>query len=109
MPHYVDFSKFKDIKTLEVHPDGWVTPLYIEYDISMRGDTSFYFWRVKGTSHTFIIPVIRMSFLSSGDFKSHFEEALENFRKDYLQWKEENFATDWMKEYKQEYEKFILT
>lgn len=109
MPHYVDFSKMKDVKSIIVEPEGWINPLNIKYAITLRGDTPCYFWSIKGTSHTFVIPVVRMSFLTSGDFKKHFEEVLEKFRIDYLNWKKQDFYSDWMKEYKDQYEKFILT
>lgn len=106
MPNNVDFSKFATINTIEVNPIGWINPITIEYGISDDA-MPFYCWRVKGTKHTFIIPVLRMDFLSSGDYKKHFENALEIFREDYISWKEEGFKTDWAKEYRDQYNRFI--
>jgi hypothetical protein len=111
MPNNLDFLEFNNVKTIEVNPEGWVSPLYIEYasakEQKIYGSTS-YFWRVKGTTHTFVIPTIRMDFLSSGDYKAHFNEILEIFREDYIIWKAEGFTTDWAKEYRQQFQHFIL-
>jgi hypothetical protein len=63
---------------------------------------------VEGTSHTFVISISRMEFLSGGEYKSHFEEALTGFRRDYLEWRNEGFKIQWQKEYYEEYSKFIL-
>ena len=113
MPHNFDFTIFKDIKTVEVSPKGWITPLYVEYVIVdeneevMRGIPS-YCWRVKGTTHTFVIPITRLDFLSKGDYKKHFEYVLEGFKEDYLSWKEAGFTTDWSREYRNQYSRFII-
>jgi len=111
MPNNVDFSKLEDIKTIEVNPEHWISPLYVEYGVSEEVSqyaTICYFWRVKGTEHTFIIPVTRLDYISSGDYKKHFENALEIFRDDYLIWASENFIYDWSKEYKDQFSKFII-
>ena len=108
MPHQVDFSKITNIKTLEVNPKGWINPLFVEYGLGLHYNTPSYFWKIKGTNHTFVIPISRLEFLSSGEYKSHFEEVLEGFREDYVEWKKENFNIDWMKEYEKEYSKIIL-
>ena len=111
MPNNINFSNLRDVKTLEVSPDGWVTPLYIEYgignDLVTYGTVSYY-WRVKGTKHTFVIPLVRLDYLSAGDYKKHFEEALNTFREDYLQWKSEGFNSPWAKEYQKQFSQFIL-
>jgi hypothetical protein len=111
MPYNLDFSKIENVKTIEVNPKNWVTPLYVEYGITdgieVRGILS-YCWRVKGTTHTFVIPVIRLDFLSSGNYKTHFEKVLETFRDDYLEWKNEGFKTPWSNEYKNEFSRFII-
>jgi len=112
MPNNFDFSKVENIKTIEVNPQGWITPLYIQYgignDIKHFSQIPSYFWRVKGTLHTFVIPVSRMDFLSRGDYKKHFENALESFREDYLAWKEEGFVSEWSREYCEQYSEFII-
>jgi hypothetical protein len=111
MPRNFDFSKLDDIKTIEVNPQGWISPLYVQYGMSaaieLQGILT-YCWRVKGTEHTFTIPVIRMDFLSSGDYKKHFENVLEIFREDYIDWKTEGFITEWSREYRDQYSKFIV-
>jgi len=111
MPNNFDFSQLQNVQTIEVNPNGWVSPVYIEYgtmqDIKMFGTLSYY-WRVKGTQHTFVIPVIRMDFLSSGNYKQHFENVLETFKEDYLIWQNEGFNTQWSKEYRDQYSRFIV-
>lgn len=107
MPHIYDFSKLTSIQQMEVHPQGWIEPLFVEYGMGVHGSTPSYFWRVKGTKHTFVIPVMRMNFLSSGDYEKHFNEILEGFRQEYLGWKNEGFYTPWMKEYQEIFRTFI--
>ena len=109
MPHNFDFSKVEDVKTIRIDPQGWVNPLYVEYGIIQTLDLTLnYYWRVKGTLHTFVISVSRMDFLSAGDYKKFFEYVLEVFREDYLSWKNEGFITEWSKEYEQQFSRFIV-
>jgi len=107
MPNNYDFSKLENLKTVEVDPEGWTSPLYVEYGMSLYGDVLAYYWRVKGTKHTFVIPVLRMDYLSQGDYEKHFKEALEGFRDEYLGWKYEQFYLPWMKEYHEMFKGFI--
>lgn len=109
MPNNVDFSIIENVKIAEVHPSGWISPLFVEYGLSVFGGQPSYFWRVKGTQHTFVIPVIRIDFLSQGDYATHFEKILENFRDDYISWKEDNFSQQWMSEYREQFAAFIST
>jgi len=108
MPNNYDFSNLNDLKEIIVNPKGWINPLIVEYGVGSYGEILSYFWRVKGTKHTFIIPIIRIDYLTEGNYKIHFEEALESFREEYLGWKFENFYTLWMKEYKDIFEKLII-
>ena len=107
MPNNYDFSKLENIKTIEINPEGWVNPITIEYgvDHSLASD---YYWRVKGTQHTFVIPVLRMNYISSGDYASHFKEILERFAEEYRGWGEEGFYIPWMREYEKQYRNYIL-
>jgi len=107
MPNNYDFKDIKDLKVVEVNPEGWISPLFVEYGSFLHGGVPAYFWRVKGTQHTFIIPILRMDFLSKGDYKKHFEEVLERFREDYKGWAEESFYAEWMEEYREIYKQFI--
>jgi hypothetical protein len=108
MPNNYDFSKIDNIKELMINPSGWVYPLYIEYGLGYHGELLSYFWRVKGTNHTFIIPVIRIDYLTGGEYNLHFKEVLESFRDDYIGWAKEKWYTSWMKEYHNEFNKFII-
>lgn len=107
MPNFYDFSKVNNKKEIIVNPEGWVNPLTIEYGTSYYGETISYFWRVKGTKHTFIIPVIRMDYLTEGNYHEHFEEALSSFREDYKIWEKEKWKTSWMQQYREDYSSFI--
>ena len=108
MPNNYNFSTLRSIKTVKINPLGWINPIEIEYGIGDQlGPT--YFWRVKGTKHTFLIPVLRLDFISSGDYAKHFSEVLQNFAtEDYKSWKEAEFKTGWMQEYKKDYGRYIL-
>jgi hypothetical protein len=107
VPNTKDFSILTNVKTININPRGWICPLMIEYGISNEPVYS-YFWRVKGTTHTFIIPTLRLDYLSEGDYKKHFEETLEQFREEYLSWKAQNFYLPWQIEYEQQFRYFIL-
>jgi len=107
MPYEYDFDNLQMVREMEVHPKGWVEPLFVEYGMGVQVSTPSYFWRVKGTKHTFVIPVLRMNFLSSGDYEKHFNEALETFREDYLDWASQGFSVEWMQEYRRDFAKYI--
>lgn len=111
MPNIVDFNSgiITDIKSIIVKPKGWVSPIFIEYGLGLHyGTLPSYFWRVKGTKHTFVIPIIRLHFLSSGNYEKHFSKVLEGFREDYMEWKINGFQYNWQQEYQKEYSKFII-
>lgn len=108
MPNFKDFSDINDIKEIEVSPKGWVNPLFIEYGIDSDIKGVEYFWRVKGTKHTFVIPLRRMNYLSSGDHAKHFTEILEKFKDEYDSWKDYEEIPPWVGEYQNEYRYFIL-
>ena len=107
MPNNYDFSKLENVKAIEVSLEGWISPLFVEYGTGFHGEVPSYFWRVKGTQHTCVIPILRMDYLSQGDYGKHFQEALQGFRTDYLDWKEENFSTEWMQGYHSDFSEFI--
>jgi hypothetical protein len=103
MPNNVDFSKLENINTVEINPNGW-KPLTIEYGIN---NVFEYCWRIKGTTHTFTIPIIRLDFISSGNYGEHFKTVLETFREDYIKWKDEGFIYEWSREYRDQYSRYI--
>lgn len=107
MPNYYDFTTLKEIKEIKIKPFGWINPLTIEYAVGRDISGETYFWRVKGTRHTFSILVNRMNYLSSGDYERHFTEVLEKFREDYIDWKKTTIKAGWMQEYINEYNRFI--
>jgi hypothetical protein len=107
MPHFYDFENLRSVKTIDVDADGWINPLAVEYGIDDE-DLPSLCWRVKGTKHTFTIPVGRIDYLSGGDYGKHFKTVLEGFREDYIGWKRSSNTTDWMQGYFNEYSRFIV-
>ncbi len=107
MPNDYDFSKLENVQARRVEPEGWITPLYVEYGTGLHGGIPSYFWKVKGTSHTFVIPILRMDFLSKGEYEAHFKEVLEGFREDYIEWNSKGWNSEWMQEYREQYRDFI--
>jgi len=114
MPYVFDFTRcIGDIKTVEVNPDGWRGPLVVEYGIAQNSkyDTQLsVIWRVQGTTHTFTIYERRLNVISHANYKKHFEEALEGFRKDYLSWFSDEAYADagWKYEYESQYGNLII-
>lgn len=114
MPNIFDFSNcLGEIYSIKVYPVGWVNPVTVEYATAKahKYDTQLsVVWRVKGTTHTFTIYEQKLNILSKGDYKKHFEEALTNFRLDYLRWfKEDEFRdAGWKYEYQEQYGQLIL-
>ena len=113
MPFIYDLNQgFTDIQVIEVEPNGWKGPISVEYVVSQvnKFDTMLsVVWRVKGTTHCFVIPEQRLNVMCNGDYKKHFKQALEGFREDYLSWftEEEYDNCEWRDEYKQQYGKLI--
>lgn len=108
MPNYFDFSTLKEIKTIKINPRGWVDDITVEYGFAELEVTTCV-WRVKGTRHTFFIPMTRLNFLSSGNYGKHFETVLEAFKEeDYDEWRNLRFLLPWMREYEIEYSGLIL-
>jgi len=107
MPNNYDFSTLENVKVIEVKPEGWISPLFVEYGSGFQGGISSYFWRVRGTQHTFVIPIVRMDYLSQGEYEKHLETALTAFREDYIGWAEEQWYAEWMQEYKEDFSSFI--
>jgi len=107
MPKQCDFSILENVQQIEVNPIGWINPIVVQYGVGNHVEALSYFWRVKGTEHTFIIPIVRMNFISEGNYATHFEEVLEEFREDYKKWASEGFYTEWMQAYRGEFSKFI--
>ena len=107
MPNNFDFSKLKFKNEMVVHPIGWVADIIVEYGIGGYPEDSYY-WRVKNTSHTFVIPAKRINYITLGNYDKHFEEALQAFREDYINWGREGFQLDWQQEYQLQFARFIV-
>lgn len=111
MPHIFDFEKVANIKTSEVYPIGWISPIMIEYgNAQVKPFDNFISvcWRIKGTTHTFTIPLKNINFISKGQYDIHFKEVLEKFLEDYKEWEKTEFQYEWQQQYREQYERFIL-
>lgn len=106
MPFHQDFSELYGRGELEVRPLGW-TDLTIEYGYGYISQQLNFYWRVKGTEHTFRIALQLLNEHSKGKYEEHIEYVLENFRQEYLSWAAQGFQADWMVEYHREYRNFI--
>ena len=107
MPNNYDFSKLENIKEVTINPSGWIQNIVVEYGVDYVFSSDYY-WRVKGTQHTFIIPVSRMNYISSGEYDTHFQKILEAFGEEYREWRGEGFTMPWMRDYESQYKNFIL-
>jgi hypothetical protein len=107
MPHHCDFSEFDKIYEIEIDVIGWVSPLNIEYSYVMDFEDTKLYWRVKGTTHTFTIPVTELNKISKGNITQHLQQALTVFRDDVVKWTVEGLKEKWMREYSYMYRNFI--
>ncbi len=108
MPNHYDFTQLINLKEVELNLSGYINPITIEYGIGDFKGISSYYWRIKGTLHTFTIPILRMDFISKGNYKDHFSKILTSFREEYIEWYKSGLEADWMKEYYEEYKNTIL-
>jgi hypothetical protein len=106
MPFYKDFNELWGRGELKVTPRKW-KPLIIEYGYGYVGTLINMFWRVKGTRHTFRIPVNILNEHSQGNYEKHIEEFLEIFRNEFLEWVASGLTEEWMREYHAEYKNYI--
>lgn len=111
MPNNFNFENVYNIKTVNIYPKGWIGPIVIEYG-SAQAKTFDNFvsicWRLKGTYHTFTIPLNNINFISKGNYEEHFKEVLEKFLLDYKDWQKEGFKYEWQQQYRQQYHRFIV-
>lgn len=114
MPFIFDFTPIpkEDLYTVDIRPNGWVSPITIEYtvaQVNMYDTMISVVWRVKGTTHCFTIPEQRLNHISHGDYAKHFTKALEAFRTDYLSWFSDDEYKDctWKEDYRKQFGRFI--
>ena len=114
MPYIFDFSTgLSEVNTVSVNVNGWKSPVQIEYVVAQANKYDpllSIVWRVKDTTHSFVIPEQRLNVISHGNYNEHFKKALEAFRKDYLSWftDEEYSGCEWREDYRLQYERFII-
>ena len=113
MPFAFDFNAAHgDVHSVEISPEGWNGKVTIDYMVAQahKFDTMLSIvWKVRGTEHCFTIEERRLNQLSHGNYKQHFKEALEAFRKDYLSWFTDDMYKDceWKYEYERQFGKLI--
>ena len=106
MPYYKDFDELSFRGSFGLEPEGW-QPLTIEYGYEEIGNAQFFFWRVAETRHTFKIAVTTLNAESGGDYFTHIEKFLVQFRDEMLGWTLQGIEADWVQEYINEYNKWV--
>jgi hypothetical protein len=106
MPFHKNFDELDYTGEYHVEPDGW-EPLTIEFGYENIGNAQYLFWRVKGTRHTFKLPVSQFTYQSNGDPGKYFREFLENFREEMLGWTVQGITAEWVYEYTKEYNSYV--
>ena len=106
MPFHKDFNELWGQGEMKVAPKKW-KPLTVEYGYGYVGTLINMFWRVKGTKHTFRVPLNQLNEVSKGDYENHIEQFLEVFREDYLSWVAQGLSEEWMRDYHREYRNII--
>ena len=107
MPFAKDFSTLTGRGTLDVDVPKWSSPLTVEYGYEHISKMLYFFWRVKGTHHTFRIDYPQLMQLTEGNYEEHISDFLKNFRQEYLGWASTGFREPWMREYHEQYKRFI--
>jgi|688.fasta_scaffold165048_3 hypothetical protein len=102
----IDLEKVEFDKKMELEVPGWEN-LCVEYVYRAYSGISWLLWKVSGTDHVFQIQHQTILTHHGVDIKEHFSLTLETFRKDYLDWKAEEFPEEWMKKYQKMFEKMI--
>lgn len=114
MPYLYDFGNAHMTPVeVRVDPSGWKGPLVVEYVVAQAHvyDTCVsVIWRVKGTEHCFTIFEQKLNQLCNGNYKRHFEEVLQNFRLDYINWFEDPSynGCEWREDYRRQFGELIL-
>jgi hypothetical protein len=106
MPFIKDFSTLTGRGSFDTEISKW-SPLSIEYGYEYISTALYFFWRIKGTSHTFRIGYLELMEQTGGDYEKHISSFLKEFRKEYLGWAATGFSEPWMREYHNEYKNFI--
>ncbi len=107
MPFVKDFSTLTGRGTFDVDVPKWSSPLTIEYGYEYISTMLYFFWRLKGTSHTFRIDYMQLMQLTEGNYEAHISDFLKSFRQEYLGWAATGFSETWMREYHEQYKNFI--
>jgi len=106
MPFIKDFSTLTGKGSFDIDVPKW-SPITIEYGYEYMSVMLYFFWRIKGTSHTFKISYTDLMELTRGDYEKHISEFLSEFRNEYLGWAADGFQADWMRDYHQQYRNLI--
>jgi len=105
----IGLNKVPQIQSIDIDVPGWVSPLTIHYGIYSVGAAQYILWKIAGTSHTFRVPAKIVFQQHNLEIKEHFILTLKQFRKDYINWKNEGFPEDWQKEYYNIFSDYIIT
>jgi hypothetical protein len=106
MPYHKNFEELYSRGEFSLQPEGW-EPLEIEYGYENIGSAQYFFWRVKGTRHTFRKAVSVLNQETGGDYEEAIKGFLEGFREEIMGWVMQKPIADWAREYVAEYNKWI--
>jgi hypothetical protein len=106
MPFVKDFSSLIARSEFSLDVPKW-KPLTIEYGYEYINEVLAFYWRVKGTTHTFWAFYHQVAQDANGKHDEHIKTILETFRTDYLGWLFSGLTESWMREYHEQYKNFI--
>ena len=106
MPYEVDFNDLRGKGSFDLEIEKW-EPLTVEYGHNYIGSLLFFFWRIKGTTHTFRISYPELMNSTQGQYEKHVAAFLKTFRLEYLGWANQGFGAPWMREYHEQYKNYI--
>jgi hypothetical protein len=106
MPFVKDFSSLIARSEFSLEVPKW-KPLTIEYGYEYINEVLAFYWRVKGTTHTFWAFYHQVAQDANGKQDEHIKTILETFRTDYLGWLFSGLTESWMREYHEQYKNFI--
>ena len=95
-----------NINTLKLNIDGWIT-VNIKYGFYRHNNENYLLWQVIGTSHTFRCSLKIITTNHGHDYKEHFRLTLLNLKKDLKEWYQLGLPEDWMKNYYNQFFKFL--
>lgn len=106
MPYIKDFSTLIGRGEFSLEVPKW-KPLSIEYGYEYINEILQFYWRIKGTTHTFRGLYHQIIQQSHGKYDEYIKIVLQEFRTEYIQWLYSGLQQAWMREYHEQYKNLI--